>query len=200
MTVITVAGLGESHRMAERATLAAEVAIAHQDRATSIRQGTAVHAQLAEQVVRLRSSGAATWHSVDVLSTSARVWTDKDGAKHRDHVTRGIVRVKMSRLAEVPDAVAALSALGATVSTTWALTEITRDAVTRHLRTVAVKDARAKADDFAAALGQTVQRVLAIREDEGYVPQSARGAGGGPELTIPEITVRVAVKGDFETE
>ena len=200
MTVITVSGLGESHNRAERATLTAEVAIAHADRAMSIRQGTAVHAQLAEEAARLRASGAATWHSVDVLSTSARVWTDKDGVKHRDHVTRGTVRVKMSRLAEVADVVAVLSTFGAAVSTSWALTEVTRDGVTRHLRTVAVKDARAKADDFAAALGQTVQRVVAIREDDGYAPQGARGSGGAPELTIPEITVRVAVKGDFETE
>lgn len=200
MTVITVAGLGENHRPAERATLTAEVAIAHADRATSIRQGTAVHAQLAEQAVRLRTSGAATWHSVDVLSTNARVSTDKDGVKHRDHVTRGTVRIKMSRLAEVSDVVAALSTLGATVSTSWALTEATRDVVTRRLRTAAITDAQAKADDFAAALGQTVQRVVAIREDDGYVPQGGRGAGGGPELTIPEITVRVAVTGDFETE
>lgn len=200
MTVITVAGLGENHQLAERATLTAEIAIAHADRTTSIRQGTRVHAQAAEEVVRLRSSGAATWHSVDVLSTSARIWTDKDGAKHRDHVTRGTVRVKMSRLTDVADVVATLSTLGATVSTTWALTEATRDAVTRRMRTVAVKDARAKADDFAAALGETVQRVVALREEEGYVPQGGRGAAGAPELTIPEITVRVTVKGDFETE
>ncbi|UYO98307.1 SIMPL domain-containing protein [Microbacterium sp. M28] len=200
MAVITAAGLGEQHVVAERATLSAEVAIAHVDRDMSIRQGARVHAQLAEEAVRLRASGAATWHSVDVLSTSARVWTDKNGAKHRDHLTRGTVRIKMSRLAEVADVVAALSALGATVSTSWALTEVTRDAVTRHLRSVAVKDASAKAADFAAALGQTVQRVVAIREDQGYAPQGGRGSGGGPELTIPEITVRVAVTGDFETE
>ena len=200
MAVITAAGLGEQHVVAERATLSAEVAIAHVDRDMSIRQGARVHAQLAEEAVRLRASGAATWHSVDVLSTSARVWTDKNGAKHRDHLTRGTVRIKMSRLAEVADVVAALSALGATVATSWALTEVTRDAVTRHLRSVAVKDASAKAADFAAALGQTVQRVVAIREDHGYAPQGGRGSGGGPELTIPEITVRVAVTGDFETE
>ena len=200
MAVITAAGLGEQHVVAERATLSAEVAIAHVDRDMSIRQGARVHAQLAEEAVRLRASGAATWHSVDVLSTSARVWTDKNGAKHRDHLTRGTVRIKMSRLAEVADVVAALSALGATVATSWALTEVTRDAVTRHLRSVAVKDASAKAADFAAALGQTVQRVVAIREDQGYAPQGGRGSGGGPELTIPEITVRVAVTGDFETE
>ncbi|MFB7250375.1 SIMPL domain-containing protein [Microbacterium sp. NPDC056234] len=200
MSVITVGGLGEQHVMAERATLVAEVAVAHADRTISIRQGSGVHAQLAEEAVRLRASGSATWHSVDVLSTGARVWTDKDGVKHRDHLTRGTVRIKLSRLAEVADVVAALSALGATVSTSWALTEATRDAVTRHLRAVAVKDARAKADDFAAALGQAVQRVVAIREEDGHAPQGGRGAGGGAELTIPEITVRVAVKGDFETE
>lgn len=201
MTGITVTGLGERHLVAERATLTARIAIAHVDRAASIAQGTSVHAELAERVIALRGSGAATWHSVDVLTTSARVWTDKDGRKHRDHVTSGSVRVKLADLARVADTVADLSALGATVSTAWDLTERTRLEVTRELRVAAVRDARAKADDFAAALGTTVSRVLAIRESQPVVPQGVRGAAGGArdELTVPEITVNVAVVGDFET-
>jgi uncharacterized protein YggE len=202
MTSITVEGLGERHLRAERATLTAHVAIAHRDRSESIAQGTAVHSRIAHSAAKLRDSGAATWHSVDPLATNARTWTDKDGRKHQDHVTNGSVRVKLGQLALVADAVAELSALGAAVSTSWALTETTKSRVTKELRTAAVRDARAKADDFAAALGAKVADVMRITETAGYAPQGVRGAAAGQkdELTIPEITVRVGITGEYETD
>ncbi|WP_067198689.1 SIMPL domain-containing protein [Microbacterium sp. XT11] len=202
MTTITVDGLGERHLRAERATLTARVAIAHADRDRSMAQGASVHSLLAERAVRLRDAGDATWHSVEVLTTTVRVWTDKDGKKHHDHVTSGLVRIKLSRLERVSDVVADLSALGASVSTEWALTEATRERTTRELRAVAVRDARAKADDFAAALGTTVSGVSAIRSSAGPAVAAFRGAAGGgaDDLTVPEITVSVAVTGDFEAD
>jgi uncharacterized protein YggE len=202
MTTITVEGLGERHIVAERATLIARVAIAHANRDRSIDLGAAVHSQVAGRAARLRETGAATWHSIDVLTTNVRVWTDKDGKKHQDHVTSGSVRIKLGRLDLVSDVVAELSAMGASVSTDWALTEATRMHATRELRVVAVRDARAKADDFAAALGATVRSVATLREANGQAAAAARGAAGGArdELTIPEITVRVAVTGEFETD
>lgn len=201
MTIITVDGLGERHIVAERATLTARVAMAHANRDRSMQLGAAVHSQVAESAARLRDAGAATWHSIDVLTTNVRVWTDKDGTKHQDHATSGSVRIKLGRLDLVSDVVAELSAIGATVSTDWALTEATRLRATRELRVVAVRDARAKADDFAAALGTSVRNVAALRESSTYGAATPRGAAGGArdELTIPEITVRVAVVGEFET-
>lgn len=202
MTFITVDGVGERHLHAERATLTAHVAIAHRDRSESIAKGTAVHARIAKSAAKLRDSGAATWHSIDPLATNVRTWTDKDGRKHQDHVTSGTVRVKLGQLARVADAVAELSALGATVSTSWALTDATKHRVTRELRAVAVRGARAKADDFASALGARVADVVRVTEVAGYTPQSGRGAAAGQqeELTIPEITVRVDIKGEYETD
>jgi len=201
MTTITVDGLGERHIIAERATLTARVAMAHANRDRSMESGVAVHSQIAERAARLRDAGAATWHSIDVLTTNVRVWTDKDGKKHQDHVTSGNVRIKLARLDLVSDVVAELSALGASVSTDWALTDATRLRTTRELRVVAVQDARAKADDFAAALKTSVRNVSTLRESNGPAAPALRGAAGGAreELTIPEITVRVAVVGDFET-
>ncbi|WP_164233643.1 SIMPL domain-containing protein [Microbacterium hydrocarbonoxydans] len=201
MTRISVDGLGERHILAERATLTARVAMAHADRDRSIAAGTALHAKLADRATRLRAGGEATWHSVDVLTTNVRVWTDKDGGKHQDHVTSGAVRIKLGRLDLVSDVVAQLSALGAAVSTEWALTETTKTRATRELRAVAVQDARAKADDFAAALGTSVDSVAALRETSGHAAGGLRGAAGGPkdDLTIPEITVRVSVVGEYET-
>jgi len=202
MTTITVDGLGERHIIAERATLTARVAMAHANRDRSMESGVAVHSQIAERAARLRDAGAATWHSIDVLTTNVRVWTDKDGKKHQDHVTSGNVRIKLARLDLVSDVVAELSALGASVSTDWALTDATRLRTTRELRVVAVQDARAKADDFAAALKTSVRNVSTLRESNGPAAPALRGAAGGAreELTIPEITVRVAVVGDFETD
>lgn len=201
MTTITVDGLGERHLVAERATLTARVAIAHANRDRSMDLGAAVHSQLAGRAVRLREAAAATWHSIDVLTTNARVWTDKDGNKHQDHVASGSVRIKLARLDLVADVVAELSAIGASVSTDWTLTDATRQRTIRELRIVAVQDARAKADDFAAALGTSVDRVATLRESGGPVMPAARGAAGGArdELTIPEITVRVAVVAEFDT-
>ncbi|MDQ0645192.1 SIMPL domain-containing protein [Microbacterium murale] len=201
MTVITVDGLGERHLAAERATLTAHVAVAHRDRSESIAEGTAVHARIALEATQLRDSGAATWHSVDPLATNVRTWTDKDGRKHQDHVTSGTVRIKLAQLARVADAVAELSTLGATVSASWALTEATKLRVTKELRAAAVRDASAKADDFASALGTTVAEVVRVTETGGYTPPGARGAAGGQkeELTIPEITVRVGITGEYET-
>ena len=201
MTLIAVEGRGERHLRAERATLTAQVAVAHRDRAESIAQGTAVHARIAHHAAQLRESGAATWHSVDPLATNVRTWSDKDGKKHQDHVTSGTVRVKLGRLSLVADAVAELSALGATVATSWALTDATKHHVTQELRTAAVHDARAKADDFAAALGANVTGVVRVTEKADYSPQGGRGAAAGQndELTIPEITVRVSITGEYET-
>ncbi|WP_448720236.1 SIMPL domain-containing protein [Microbacterium natoriense] len=201
MTTITVDGLGERHLVAERATLTARVAIAHAKRERSMDLGAAVHSQLAGSAVRLREAAAATWHSIDVLTTNARVWTDKDGNKHQDHVTSGSVRIKLARLDLVADVVAELSAIGASVSTDWTLTDATRQRTIRELRIVAVQDAQAKADDFAAALGTSVDRVATLRESGGPAMPAARGAAGGArdELTIPEITVRVAVVAEFDT-
>ncbi|OAN43475.1 SIMPL domain-containing protein [Microbacterium sp. H83] len=201
MTRITVSGLGERHLRAERATLTATVAMAHPQRDQSMALGESAHARIAERAVVLRGTGAATWHSIDVLTTRVRVWTDKDGAQHRDHVTSGTVRIKLGRLDLVADVVAELSALGATVSTAWALTEATRDGVTRELRTAAVRDARAKADDFAAALGVAVTDVAILRESPTSGSPAIRGSQGGAreELTVPEITVAVAVSGEYDT-
>ncbi|GAB3599880.1 SIMPL domain-containing protein [Microbacterium tumbae] len=202
MTIIAVDGLGERHLRAERATLTARVAIAHRDRASSMAQGTALHARIAQRAAQLRQEGAATWHSVDPLVTSIRTWTDKDGKKHQDHVTSGTIRIKLGRLELVADLVAELGGLGATMSTDWALTEATKLRVTKELRAAAVRDARAKADDFAAALGATVTAVVRIAESGGHAPAGLRGAAGGQqeELTIPEITVRVGVVGEYETD
>ncbi len=86
----------------------------------------------------------------------------------------------------------------------WALTEASRRELERLGRGAAVADARAKADDYAAALGERVVRVVSIADEQHYgAPQarfaSAAAGGGAAEVTVAEIAVNVAAKGEFES-
>lgn len=203
MTLITTTGTAERHILAERATIVARISEASNDRATSISSATALHDRLATAAAALRKSGAATWHLAGALSTSPRTWTDKNGAKHSDHVTSGTVRVKLQDLAVVADTVAAFSAVGATASVEWTLTEATKREAIRAARASAVKDAAARAADFAAGLGKTIAQTVAIREEHsGGYSSGTRGGSSASDhaaLSVEEITVSVNVTGDFET-
>lgn len=53
----------------------------------------------------------------------------------------------------------------------------------------------------ATALGAKLARVVRTAEKAGYHPQGIRGAAGQKdERTIPEITVRVTITGQYETD
>ncbi|MDZ8274624.1 SIMPL domain-containing protein [Microbacterium aquimaris] len=204
MTVITTVGSAERHLPAERATLVARVSVSHTDRATAIAEGTALHNRLAERAGELHASGDATWHHASTLSTGVRQWVDHDGTTHREHVTSSSVQVKLSNLNRVADTVEQLSAMGATVQTSWSLTEATRTRVTREIRAAAVSAARQEADDFASALGTTIARVATLRSgDAGAAPMALRSAAPAShesaEVSIPDLAVRVEVTAEFET-
>ncbi|MDZ8201476.1 SIMPL domain-containing protein [Microbacterium sp. SSW1-59] len=204
MTVITTVGSAERHIAAERATLIARVSVSHHDRGTAMAEGTALHNRLAARAGELHASGDATWHHASTLSTGIRQWIDNDGSPHREHVASSSVQVKLSNLDRVAGTVEELSAMGASVHTSWALTEVTRMRVTREIRAAAVSDARVEADDFAAALGTTVARVATLRSGEaGPAPMGLRSAamsaGESAEVSVPDITVRVEVTAEFET-
>lgn len=204
MTVITTVGTAERHLSAERATLVARVSVSDADRTTAIAAATALHNRLAARAGELHAAGDATWHHASTLSTGVHQWVDNDGSLHREHVTTSSVQVKLSNLDRVADTVEQLSAMGASVHASWALTEVTRTRVTREIRAAAVSDARVEADDFASALGTTIARVVTLRASgAGPGPVGLRSAamasGESAEVSIPDITVRVEVTAEFET-
>jgi len=204
MTVITTVGTAERHLPAERAALVARVSVSDADRATAVAAATALHNRLAARAGELHAAGDATWHHASTLSTGVHQWVDNDGSLNREHVTTSSVQVKLSNLDRVADTVEQLSAMGASVHASWALTEVTRTRVTREIRAAAVSDARVEADDFASALGTTIARVVTLRAGEaGPGPVGLRSAamasGESAEVSIPDITVRVEVTAEFET-
>lgn len=202
MTLLTINGIGERHLVAERASLTARISIGSRNREESIQKAAAVHNQLVAEAQSLRASGAATWHQADPSTTWVRQWVDNSNVTRTEHVTSSVVRVKLAALNLVPEVVERWSTLGANVQTDWALTEATKATHIRQLRSHAVADARAKANDFAKALDQQVVGVAALRETQDYAGPTVRGASaaaGAPEVTIAEITLTVSITVNFET-
>lgn len=189
---------------AERATLRAGISISSPDRTQSIRSATELHNTVAKRAEQLRASGDATWLHASAPSTWVRRWTDDAGAEHRAHVTASQVQIKLSNLDLVAALNEELSETGTTVHITWTITDVTRKAVTAKVRALAVHDAQAKATDFAAALGREVVATVELREESDGGPVLMRSAAGAAShesaaVSVPEITVSVAVSADFLT-
>lgn len=206
MTTIHASGVSEAHYRAQRATVTARVSFASRDRGESIAAATALHNRIAQRAQQLRDSGDATWHSAEAPTTVARK-TYAEGAKSKviiEHVTTSRVRIKLSNLSLVAELVAELAEAGAETDVDWALTEAFRRECERRGRGVAVAEARETANDYAEALGERVVRVVSISDEQRYgggqVRFAAAQAGGVAEVSIAEITVSVAVKGEFESE
>ena len=205
MTLIHAVGTSEAHYRAERATVTARVSIASRDRERSIAEATALHNRIASRAQELRAAGDATWHSAEPIRTAARK-SLAEGSKTKvivEHVTASTVRIKLSNLAIVGEVVAELAAAGAETRVDWSLTEQFKRQCEREARQAAVSDARTVAEDYAAALGERIARVVSISDAQaghGGAPMRAgMAASSEAQITIAEITVRASVKGEFET-
>ncbi|WP_293697106.1 SIMPL domain-containing protein [uncultured Agrococcus sp.] len=205
MTLIHAAGTSEAHYPAERATVTARISIASRDRARSIAEATALHNRIARRAQELRTAGDATWHSAEPISTATRK-SFAEGSKTKvviEHVTASTVRIKLSNLGIVGEVVAELAAAGAETRVDWSLTERFKRQCEREARRAAVNDARDVAEDYAAALGERIGRVVSVSDAHaahGGAPMRAGSAAGSEaQITIAEITVRASVKGEFET-
>lgn len=208
MTTIHATGTSEMHFLAERATITARVSVTSRDRSESIAAATRIHNRAVQRAEQLRTSGDATWHAADPIST----WTHKsyaEGSKKTvvvEHTTSSRVRIKLSNLPLVSGLVAEFAEAGLSTDVDWALTEASRRACERRARKAAVDEARAIADDYAEALGERIGSVVSISDTlaAAFQPQarfaSAAAAGGGSaEVTIAEITVSATVAGIYET-
>ncbi|SJM49627.1 SIMPL domain-containing protein [Gulosibacter sp. 10] len=208
MTTIRAHGTGESHHRAERATVSAHISVASRDRSRSIAEASSLHNRIAERAHGLRERGDATWHAADPISTWTRK-TYEQGSKSKvilEYVTSSRVRIKLANLDLVASLVTELAEAGVRTSVDWALTEAFRLQCERRARKAAVAEARARAEDYADALGERIDRVAIVEEPAEGAPlaaqarfASANAGGGEAEVSIPEITVRATVRGEFET-
>ena len=209
MTLIRTLGTAERHLGAERATLSVHLDVEHDDLDASREALLREHAVVVAEARSLRESGSATWFEAGAPATwswrKIHPQTGKPlGTRHR---TSAVVRVKLADL----DLVGALeqqwALRGHTVGVEWTLTEVTRRRVERAVRLDAVAAARDIADDYAAALGATVVRVVRLDdEDERGAPMPTMRAGAtafsgaqGAEVSVRELTVRASIRGEYDT-
>lgn len=194
------------HVPAERATITAAVSVASNDRAQSIEAATRLHNWVVQRAEQLRTSGDATWHSADPISTQSYKSYEEGNAKKiiLEHRTSSRVRIKLSNLSLVSTLVAELAEAGLSTDVQWTLTEVTRRRAERRMRKAAVDEAREVANDYAEALGQRIERVVSISDapSGGGVPTAglarAAAAPASAEVTIGEITVSATVQGVYE--
>lgn len=208
---------------AERGTLRLRVQLVGPERVPVLEHAAQVHATLVAQARAHVDSGAATWWGSDsVLAWSSDEWVkprpDKDAVKVTRFRAGADLRVKFRDFAALgrwAGEAATLTGVAVT-GVDWALTETRRDAVVREVRTAATRDAVERARAYAAALGFTDVRPVALFEAglrphvgaggmAGMAGVAMRGAAApasasnGIELRPEDIEVTAAVTVDLET-
>ncbi|MEP7766114.1 SIMPL domain-containing protein [Sanguibacter sp. 25GB23B1] len=219
---IAVTGHDSLHHHPERGSLQLAVSFESSDRERAVALVRTLHDEVVREAQGFVDSGAATrWSSEQIAVWSAEKWTSDDTStqeKHqlvRYHVAAVSVTVRFQDFAALGEwAVRRGSVDGCSISgVDWDLTDDTRSALLLTTRTGAVRDARSRAEAYAAAAGFSGVELVAMYE-EGLRPHASPGAGvmmaasrgsagvgDGPsvELRPADITVGATVTADYRT-
>lgn len=210
MTTIHATGTSSTKHRAERATISAHISVTEESRSDSITKATNLHNSLLARAKQLAERGEAGRYEADPISTYARNSFGEgsgSGSETRiEYTTSSIVRIELTNLEIVSELVLELAEAGAQTSVSWSLTEASREQHLRTARKAAVTEARSVADDYAQALGETVESVTSISDTRegsfGAAPRFAMADmahGASAEITIAEIEVTASVVGVFES-
>jgi uncharacterized protein YggE len=216
-TTITVQGSFESFHPAERATVHVGVGFEGPDRETVV-AGTTRATQALVAGIQDRHDperGPVTWWASDRIRVwSTRPFHDKGEQLPLVHHALTATRAKFRDFEELARWVErAATHHGVRIDgIDWALTEATRTSTIADVRRRAVEDARAKAQEYAAALGLSGLTCVALA-DPGMLGDQVHGGGGGPvgfarvgsagadagglELTPEDISVSASVDARF---
>lgn len=212
-----------SRRIApERATVHLTVSADGADRADVIARAASVHADVVAQARGHVADGAATrWTAGTVHAWTFTEWVKPSPNLGEQSVVRfragADVSVRFADFESLAAWVSEVAALdGVSVDgIAWELTDATRDAALRDVRSAAALDAVARAADYAAALGFGEPRLASLYED-GLHPTTGSMGGGSPrmfamradaaaaggaqlELRPEDLEVEAIVTADFES-
>jgi hypothetical protein len=211
---ITVRGSYSAFQPPERGTVHATIAYEGAEMEPVYRRVAADLETLRESATALTDSGAVTWWSADQVRTwSNRPWNDQGKQLPLVHHAAVSVEVKFRDFAALSRWVGEfiVEVEGFRVANVeWSLTVAQRAELLKQVRTRAVQDAVARAQDYAGALGfDTVTPVavadagmLDVRPDAGTEAAQMRmaAAAGAPpiaELVPQDIEVSAAVDARF---
>lgn len=204
MTQITVTGSAEARVPADQADIYASASQRDAVRETALQAANEAHAKLVRRAQALVAEGAAIHYVADPVSTYSNSWRDERGDNVVEHQAHASVRIVLTALDRVGEVAAELTESGADVRVQWELGAELRDEWTRNLRSAAVKDARAAAEDFAAAIEAPALTLVSLRDGRsggGPSPMGdarfAMAAAAAPEVTVGQISVSVQVEATF---
>lgn len=204
MTQITVTGSAEARVPADQADIYASASQRDAVRETALQAANEAHAKLVRRAQALVAEGAAIHYVADPVSTYSNSWRDERGDNVVEHQAHANVRIVLTALDRVGEVAAELTESGADVRVQWELGAELRDEWTRNLRSAAVKDARAAAEDFAEAIEAPALTLVSLRDGRsggGPSPMGdarfAMAAAAAPEVTVGQISVSVRVEATF---
>ena len=183
-TVITVQGSYDAFLPAERATVTVAVGFEGPEQGPVVARTTQGTAALVAGIVDRHDPerGPVTWWASDRIRVwSRRPFNDKGDQRPLVHHALTSTRAKFRDFEELARWVErAATHPGVRVDgIEWALTEATKAAAVGDVRTRAVEEARTKASVYAAALGLTELRCVAVA-DPGMLGDQVHGGGDGP--------------------
>lgn len=207
--VIVTSGEGVVKRAPDRAW----VTIAAEDRARTPQEAQQANVDAMNTVIgRIKQAGVAD----DAIQTSGYTlqpeFDYQNGRQSlRDYVARNQVRVRVDSLAKTGDVIGAAVASGATSVTGVQFDLKDRSTVEREAVTLAVRDARQRADAAASGAGVQIERILRIEEQRDVAPMprpmmavARASAGGQADASVPleggeieihaHVTLTVAIR------
>jgi len=183
------------------------VTIGAETRARTAREAQQANVDAMNGVIaRIREAGIPA-DAIQTAGYTLQPEFDNQNGKQtlRDYVARNQVRVRVDTLAKTGDVIGAAVATGATNVSGVLFDLKDRPAAEREALTLAVRDARQRADAAASGAGVQIDRVLRIEEQRDIMPMPrammALGAGGGmrADASVPieageiEIHARVTL-------
>ena len=214
MVLLAVHGSSSRLLPAERGTVRVAVELDGEDRADVVRRVAELHERLVGEAQALVASGAATaWTSRQV---SVRVEHRYEGADAGPRVVQVATAEVGLRFRDLEALATWVLRVGADPGVRvdgveWAVTEEHRAATERELRVLAVRDAIARAEAYASAIGGTAVALRSLWED-GLRPGAGTGEPGwggraearmkaaapGLQLRPDDIEIVASVSADFE--
>lgn len=205
MIEITVSGSAEERVSANQAQIVASVSVNDASRVAALEQVAEIQARLVDRAKALVAAGSASKYASEAVSTYSNSWRDEQGKAAVEHHAQTSVRLLLTALDLVGELAAELTDMGANTQVNWELSQELRADLTRNLRSIAVGDARAAAQDYADAIGAGSIQIVSLRDGRGGgsvrpmgMPMSdARFAMAAPEVTLGEVSVGVNVEVTF---
>ena len=212
MVLIAVHGSASRSVPAERGTVHLALEIEHDERAAAMEQVAELHQRFRQEAEAFVADGAATWWGSDQVWVRPEIRFEGRNEERRTvQIATARVHVRFQDFAALSTWILdAGSVTGVSIQgIDWTVTKPHEAEVEREMRVEGVRDAVARAEAYASAIGGTGVQLRAVWE-AGLRPASGSSRGSlwqaqaqmmnepGVQLRPDDITIHAEVTADFE--